>query len=197
MMTPEDLPKLKTDIRFEEILRDRRLRFHSTWGLFNPTSIDEGTRLLLDQMEVGDAKHILDLGCGYGAIGLTLGATLPQAQVHLVDKDFVAVEYANKNAAANNLPNCKAYLSNGFSHVPKDIKFDIIVSNLPAKVGKEMLYIILNDAKAFLKPGGTIYVVTISGLKEYIKRQFKEIFGNFKKVKQSKTYVVSMAQKAD
>lgn len=197
MMTPEDLPKLRSDIRFEEILRGHRLRFFSTWGLFNPTEIDGGTRLLLDYIELENPQTILDLGCGYGAIGVALAAAAPQSQVHMVDKDFVAVEYAKKNAAANNLKQCRAYLSNGFSHVPKEVKFDMIVSNLPAKVGKEMLYIILNDAKAYLKPGGTIYVVTISGLKEYIKRQFKEIFGNFEKIKQSKTYVVSMAKKAD
>lgn len=195
MLIKEDLPKLRDDIRFEATLRGHLLRFYSTWGLFNPKDIDEGTRLLLEKIELKNPQTVLDLGCGYGALGLALAADLPSATVHLVDKDFVAVEYAKKNATANKLNNCEAYLSNGFSHVPKDMKFDLIVSNLPAKVGKELLYIIMNDAKSHLNPGGSFYVVTISGLKEYIKREFKDVFGNFTKVKQSKTYVVSLAEK--
>lgn len=195
MLHTTDINELKKDVIFTDILRGQKLTFHSTWGLFNPTSIDEGTRLLLEELVLNQPKTILDLGCGYGAIGLVLAAALPDATVHLVDKDFVAVEYAKKNAIANKLSNCEAYLSNGFSHVPKDMKFDLIVSNLPAKVGKELLYIMMNEAKSHLNPGGSFYVVTISGLKEYIKRQFKDVFGNFTKVKQSKTYVVSKAEK--
>ena len=83
----------------------------------------------------------------------------------MIDKDFVAVEYAKKNAEVNGIKNCKVYLSNGFSKAP-DMKFDLIVSDLPAKVGREFLRILLEDAKSHLKPGGRIYVVTISGLRE-------------------------------
>lgn len=194
MMETRDLGRLRQDIVFDATLRGRKLTFHSTWGLFNPKSVDEGSALLLEHIEIKQGDSILDLGCGYGAIGLALAAENPSGTVHLIDKDFVAVEYAEKNAKVNHLSNAKVYLSNGFSRVPADAKFDVIVSNLPAKVGKELLYLMLNDAKSHLKPGGKIYVVTISGLKEYIKREFKDIFGNFKKIKQSKTYVVSLAE---
>ncbi len=112
-----------------------------------------------------------------------------------MDKDFIAVEYSQKNASLNKLSNCTALLSNGFSHVPKDARFDVIVSNLPAKVGKELLQIFLNDAKAHLNPGGKFYVVTIAGLREFIKRNFKETFGNYDKVTQSKGYAVGLAVK--
>lgn len=193
MLHTRDIDELKKDIEFDATLRGRHLRFQSTWGLFNPKDVDEGSELLIEQIELKPTDTILDIGCGYGAIGLALAAATPQGSAHLIDKDFVAVEYAKKNAEKNHLKNCEIYLSNGLSQVPPDVKFDLIVSNLPAKVGKELLFIMLNDAKKHLKPGGKIYVVTISGLKEYIKREFKEIFGNFSKVKQSKTYVVSMA----
>jgi 16S rRNA (guanine1207-N2)-methyltransferase len=86
-------------------------------------------------------------------------------------------------------------LSNGLSHVPKDLRFDRVVSNLPAKVGNELLSLFLHDARDRLLPGGRLYVVTIAGLKNYIKRNFREIFGNFDKVKQRGTYLVSMAVK--
>lgn len=194
MLHTTDLNELKKDIVFDAMLRGRKMRFHSTWGLFNPTDIDEGSRLLIEEIEVKPTDAILDLGCGYGAIGIALAPEVPQGVVHMVDKDFVAVEYTRKNAAINHPGNSKVYLSNGFSHVPAGEKFDVIVSNLPAKVGKELLYIIIKEAKQHLKPDGTLYVVTISGLKEYIKRQFKDVFGNYKKVKQAKTYVVSMAK---
>ncbi|KKL77140.1 hypothetical protein LCGC14_2037850, partial [marine sediment metagenome] len=112
----------------------------------------------------------------------------------MVDKDFVAVEHAKANAARHGLGNCQAYLSNAFSHVP-DIRFDNIVSNLPANVGREMLYIILSGARDHLVPGGRLVVVTIVGLRKYIKRNFLEVFGNYEKVKQGKTYAVALAVK--
>lgn len=194
MLSTKDVSILKKDIEFSDELHGITLAFHSTWGLFNPTYIDEGTKLLASVLEPAADADCLDLGCGYGPLGLTLAKLCPQGSVHMVDKDFVAVEYAKKNAQANGITNADVYLSNGFSHVPADKKFDLIVSNLPAKVGKELLYIMMMDAKAHLKPGGQFMVVTISGLKEYIKRQFKDVFGNYKKVKQVKTYVVSQAE---
>ena len=191
-MPSENLQKLKQDIVFKEQLRGHIYTFHSTWGLFNPKRVDEGSRLLIDHLEVEADATCLDIGCGYGPIGLALARLAPEGAVHMVDKDFVAVDYACKNAALNHLSNCQIYLSNGFSQVPA-IRFDTIVSNLPAKAGNEMLSIILHEARDHLREGGQFYVVTISGLKDYIKRNFREVFGNYKKVKQGKTYTVSLA----
>ena len=112
----------------------------------------------------------------------------------MVDKDFMAVEYSNKNAALNGIDNAEARLSNAFQHVGGR-EFDLIVSNVPAKVGKEMLTIILHDAYEHLRPGGRFYIVSISGLRRLFERGFKEVFGNYKKVKQGKTYTVAMAVK--
>ena len=191
-MAIEDLDRLRRDIVFAEHLRGRSFTFHTTWGLFNPKRVDAGSRLLVDRVEVGDDDLILDIGCGYGPIGLSLAALCPQGQVHLVDKDFVAVEYARKNADLNHLDNCQIYMSNAFSHVP-DVHFDTIVSNLPAKVGNELLTLIMHDARDRLRPEGRFYVVTISGLKGFVKRNFQDIFGNYKKVKQGKSYTVALA----
>lgn len=188
-----DIEGLKQDIVFGATLRGHRLAFHSTWGLFSPRRVDDGSYLLIEHIDVRPDDVTLDLGCGYGAIGLVIARSCPDGRVHLVDRDFVAVEYARKNAEANGLDNCEVYLSNAFSEVPRDLSFDSIVSNLPANVGKEMLAIILNDAHARLNPGGRLYVVTIAGLRPFIRRNFEEVFGNYEKLKQARGYSVALA----
>lgn len=191
----KDLEAIRRDIVFGASIRGGELTFHSTWGLFSPTEIDEGSKLLLDHIEVKPDSVSLDIGCGYGALGIPLARLSPQGMVHMVDKDFVAVEYAKKNAALNRVQNAETYLSNGFSNVPGNIKFDLIISNLPAKVGREFFWLLLHDAKAHLKPGGEMWVVTISGLREFIKRNFNEVFGSYDKVKQGRSYTVAKAIK--
>ena len=188
------MDKLREDIVFEERMLGRTFAFRSTWGLFNPRCLDEGSRLLIRHLEVPTDHRCIDIGCGYGAIGLALAHLCPDGEVDMVDKDFVAVEYANKNVAGNGLANARAYLSNGFSEVP-DVLFDTVVSNLPAKAGNEMLSILLGDAHRYLRVGGTLWVVTHAGLKAYIKRAFLEIFGNYEKVKQGRTHSVARALK--
>lgn len=180
------------EIRFRAELRGAPLAFSTTWGLFSPKGIDAGTYLLLEHLDTQKGDTCLDLGCGYGAIGITLAKCDQTSTVHMVDKDFVAVDYARKNVEQNRLENCHVLLSNGFSHLP-NIQFDLIVSNLPANVGKELLQILLTDAKYYLKPNGRLYVVTISGLREFIKRNFITVFGNYQKVKQRRTHTVAMA----
>ena len=180
------------EIAFQAELRGVPIAFSATWGLFSPKGVDAGTRLLLEYLEIQEGDTCLDLGCGYGAIGITLAKCVQTSTVYMVDKDFVAVDYARKNVERNRLQNCHVLLSNGFSHLP-NIQFDLIVSNLPANVGKELLQIFLADAKRHLKPNGRLYVVTISGLREFIKRNFKRVFGNYRKVKQRQTHTVAMA----
>ena len=121
---------------------------------------------------------------------LSMAKMAPQGHTLMVDKDFVAVDYAEKTALpiASIMP--AAMLSNGFNQIPKQ-QFDVIVSNIPAKVGKEMLYIYLFDAQRYLKPGGSFYIVTITGLRQFFKRGFNEVFGHYEKIKQGKTYTVA------
>ncbi len=183
---------LKSDIVFQRNLRGFNFTFHSTWGLFSPKDIDEGTELLINNVEVKPQDISLDLGCGYGAMGIVIAKLSPRGEVHMVDKDFVALGYAKKNVSINNINNCEIYLSNGLNSVP-DIKFDNIITNVPAKSGKELYWIIMEDAKIYLKPGGKLYFVFISGLKEFFKRNFKEILGNYTSVATSNTYTVGLA----
>jgi 16S rRNA G1207 methylase RsmC len=195
MLNHDQIKKLRQDIVFSAEFAGEKLQFHSTWGIFSPKEIDEGTRLLIDHLHIESGDHCLDLGCGYGPIGLYMARRAPRGETLMVDKDFMAVEYSNANAARNRIPNAKAILSNAFDHIEKDLRFDVIASNIPAKVGKEMLSLILHDAKNRLNPGGRLYVVTINGLRQYMKRNLGEIFGNYKKLKQGKAYTVALAKK--
>ena len=195
MFDRKDIVNLKKDIEIVVNLLDNELTLHTRWGVFSPRSIDGGTLLLMKYIEVGVSDICLDLGCGYGPIGLALAKHCTKGEVHMVDKDFVAIELANNNANLNNLSNAKAYFSDAFLQVPNELKFDQVISNLPAKVGREQLSIILYDAFDALKPGGKITVVTINGLKDFIKNNFKSVFGNYKKLKQGQKYIVSQATK--
>lgn len=194
MLSEKEVKKLREDIVFNETLKGFPFVFHTTWGIFSPRNIDEGTLLLLKYLEINENDDCLDLGCGYGPLGLTMAKLAPNGSTTLVDKDFKAVEYSNINAELNQLNNAEALLSNGFDQISKR-KFDIVVSNVPAKVGNEMLSLFLHDAYKQMKSGGKIYVVTITGLRKYIKRNFEEVFGNYKKLKQGPNYTVAMATK--
>jgi 16S rRNA (guanine1207-N2)-methyltransferase len=194
-MSFDAIEKLREDIVFRDTLCEQALNFHTTWGLFSPREIDEGTRLLLERIEVKPTDDCLDLGCGYGAIGLTLARLAPRGHTTLVDKDFVAIEFCRKNIAVNHIGNAEALLSNGFAAI-RERKFDLVASNIPAKVGNELMTLFFYDAYQQLKPGGRLYVVTINGLRDYIKRVFKERFGNYGKLKQGRNYTVAMATKA-
>ncbi len=127
--------------------------------------------------------------------GMTAARECPDGQHLLIDKDFVAVEYARLNCQKNGLTNTHVQLSNGFNDVDKDKRFSLVMSNLPAKVGKEQHYLYLLDAYERMEVGGRFYVVTINGLRQFMKRAFTEVFGNADKVKQGKTYTITKAVK--
>ncbi|MDJ0880371.1 MAG: methyltransferase [Gammaproteobacteria bacterium] len=186
---------IRQDLTLVTHQKGHALTLKTTWGLFSPRAIDEGSQLLLDYLEISGNDNCLDLGCGYGILGLTLAKCAPQGKTLLVDKDFVAVDYSEKNRQLNHINNAECLLSNGFDQIPPQ-QFDLIVSNIPAKVGKEMLYIYLFDALKYLKPGGSFYIVTITGLRQFFKRGFLEVFGHYEKIKQGKTYTVARGIKA-
>ena len=182
--------QIRQDICLHTEQRGHSLSLKTTWGLFSPKAIDEGSAMLLKYLHIENDDDCLDLGCGYGILGLNMAQCAPQGKTLLVDKDFVAVDYAEKNRILNNINNASCQLSNGFDQIPAQ-QFDLIVSNIPAKVGKEMLYIYLFDALKYLKPGGSFYIVTITGLRQFFKRGFSEVFGHYEKIKQGKTYTVA------
>ncbi len=195
MFVRSDISKLKQDLTVQTNLLNHDLTFKTRWGVFSPRAIDGGTLLLMKYLRVNQSDKCIDLGCGYGPIGLSVAKYCPKGEVHMVDKDFVAVELANINAKLNNINNAKAYLSDAFLSVNKTAYFNQVISNVPAKVGREQLSIILYDAFDALKPDGKITFVTINGLRNFIKDNFKSVFGNYKKLKQGQKYTISQAIK--
>jgi 16S rRNA G1207 methylase RsmC len=193
--TAEYFDRLRKDLVISDTLKGNSFEFRTTWGLFSPKSIDNGTRLLLDHIEIRPDEQALDLGCGYGPIGLTIAHLAPEGHCTMVDKDFVAIEYARKNAALNQINNVDIFLSDGCNHLKANSSFSLVVTNLPAKTSKEHYYLFFYDAYQRMQPGARFYVVVINGLRKFIAKSFVEIFGNHKKIKQGQTYTVAMAIK--
>ena len=112
----------------------------------------------------------------------------------MVDKDFVAVDYARRNAERNELANVEVVLSNGFEHI-RGRSFDVIATNLPAKSGKEFYTVLFHDAYQALEPGGRFFVVSLTGLRRFVARLLQQRFGNYDKLKTSGQYTLALARK--
>lgn len=136
--------------------------------LFSSFEVDEGTEVFLRFLEPNAPHRILDLGCGYGPIGIILARLHPEAQVLMVDKDLLAVRYTRINIAQNSIPNATAIGSVALEQVPAE-PFDLIVSNIPAKIGDEAIeHDFLLGPLERLRPGGDYWFVIVSGLNRLI-----------------------------
>lgn len=167
----------------------------SAWGLFSAKGIDEGTALLLNELALlPPQERVLDLGCGYGALGLALAALWPEAQVDLIDKDVLAVETARENIERNRLTNASVTLAVGLRDT-HPVPYTLIVANLPAQAGNEALDEMLLDAHAALAPGCSLVVVSVLGLRRYLRRRLTTIFGDYHKVRQGPRHAVAEAKR--
>jgi 16S rRNA (guanine1207-N2)-methyltransferase len=136
--------------------------------LFSTFQVDEGTDLFLRTLDVTAPQQILDMGCGCGVIGIVLARRFPTAQVVSIDRDLLAVRYARHNALLNETPNVTVLGSVGFEQVPAT-PFDLIVANIPAKIGDEAIeQEFILDPLAHLRPGGDYWFVVVSGLNRLI-----------------------------
>jgi len=151
--------------RIDLPLRGRRLQFDVATDLFSSHAIDTGSRLLIRSLEgvIAADGPLLDLGCGYGPIGLSLCA-LTGREALLVDRDALAVDYAAANARLNGLdPMAEAAPGLGYDDLGRR-RFALIASNIPAKAGAPVIRAFLEDAACFLLPGGRAAVVIIRPL---------------------------------
>ena len=132
---------------------------------FSTLQIDDGTLLLLDHLPPGNPLTVLDLGCGYGALGMPIAARYPDAQVEMVDRDLLAVRYSALNAVLNGLNNVNAHGSLGFRGVLGGVGFyDWILCNVPARIGRPFIASLIESGRVFLKPEGELRVVVIHDL---------------------------------
>ena len=144
-------------------------KFITDNGVFSKKGLDFGTRSLLENIDVDSLKgDILDFGCGYGPIGIFI-SKIKNISVDMTDVNLRSVELAKKNSALNNVKT-NIFESDIYSAVDK--KYDFIISNPPIRVGNEILYKILLDAKNHLKKNGELWIVVNKnqGAKTVIKR---------------------------
>jgi 16S rRNA (guanine1207-N2)-methyltransferase len=163
---------MDTDVYFHKVVVFRgwkqELLFRTSQSLFSAHEVDAGTQFLLRSIvEAGypPPQKILDVGCGYGPLGLTIKALHPQSAVTLTDRDALAVDYARQNAALNNLPDVQTYSSLGYDDV-RDNDFSLIVSNIPGKAGEPVISYLIREAQFYLEPGGIAAVVIVTPLAE-------------------------------
>ena len=130
--------------------------FYTDNNVFSKKYLDFGTRTLLESVDIAEIKgDVLDIGCGYGPIGIYIKKTC-ECNVDMIDINERAVNLAKKNARLNNV--CvNAFISDKYSNVDK--KYDYIITNPPVRVGKKILYDILFGATDHLKKDGVLYLV--------------------------------------
>ena len=141
------------------------LRFTTGAGLFSKSRIDDGSRLLIEALPPDHNWHdVLDLGCGYGAIGIAVASRWPQVRVAMADIDPAAVSAARTNAALNGVgERCEAHLSDGTSALAGR-RFDAVLSHLPTHVPKSTLARLIDESASVLRPGGELIAVTASAV---------------------------------
>ncbi len=161
-----------------------KFKFDVGNNLFSTFNIDLGTDMLLRTISPdNNPKTILDLGCGYGPIGIVLAKKYPQAQVMMTDKDLLAVHFTKINMEKNNILNATALGSVGMEQI-KNQTFDLIVSNVPAKIGDDAITqdFILTPYK-YLHPSGEYWIVVVNALNRLIPKIGRQHQLNMKEIK--------------
>ncbi len=159
-------------------LRGRRFALRTDRAVFAQRGIDRGSRLLIESMTVGSRDLVLDLGCGYGVIGLTAAALAPEGWAHLVDVNERAVTLARENAARNGLTNVTVHLGDGVARVA-DLRFDLVLTNPPIRAGRRTVLAFFAGAHAVLRPGGRFLFVAGTGQgARTLARHAEALFGH-------------------
>jgi 16S rRNA (guanine1207-N2)-methyltransferase len=176
-----------------ERVRDFDLRLATQPGVFAHRGLDTGTRLLIESMRVAPTARVLDLGCGYGAIGIVAAKLATRGHAVLVDSDIRATKLATRNLELNGVPNAEVMLGDGIRDLPPKIRFDVVASNPPTHSGREVLDELVAGAYHVLRPRGALYLVVNRLLS--LRREVERVFGAAETVAHSKGFVVLRAAK--
>ncbi len=152
-----DLPHDEQTFSYE--LAGKRLQFTADNGVFSKRTIDFGSRTMIATVvdQALPAGPMLDVGCGYGPIGLALAKRFPARQVTMSDVNERALALAKRNAEANQIANVTIIESSVYEQI--DGQFGVIVTNPPIRAGKAIVSAILAGAHEHLLPGGQLYCV--------------------------------------
>ncbi|PMD68351.1 class I SAM-dependent methyltransferase [Companilactobacillus nuruki] len=188
----ENDPGLEHEVKnFNFTLRDHNFDFMSDSGVFSRQTVDYGSRVLIEAIDFQDipAGNILDVGCGYGPIGLSLAKEQDKRQVTMVDVNLRALDLAKKNADNNQIKNVEIFESDTYKDVKG--KFALIVSNPPVRAGKNVVNSILADSKDYLEPNGELWIVLQKKQgAPSAKKLMDQTFGNVDVVVRDKGYYI-------
>lgn len=178
----------ETEIEAE--LLGRTFRFATAPGVFSRERVDPGTRLLIESLELGGARSVLDLGCGYGAIGIAVAATEPAARVTLVDVDARAVALTHANCERNGVTATTA-VADGPAALER--RFDLILTHFPLHAPRGDRDRLVREARDALSPGGRFCAVVLEqyDLSDTLARNFPSV----QRLAESGGYVVLEAQR--
>ena len=176
-----DIHELRVDLLGE------KMTFLTDAGVFSKKMIDFGSQLLLKCLEVNQGETVLDVGCGYGPLGLSL-AKAYGVQATMVDINNRALDLARQNAERNKVE-ATVFQSNIYEQV--EGHFDHVISNPPIRAGKQVVHEIIEKSKDFLEIGGdlTIVIQKKQGAPS-AKSKMEDVFGNCEIVKKDKGYYI-------
>lgn len=184
---------------WEANLKGNTFRFTSDTGVFSKGRVDYGSQVLIETVDLLDFPKgdFLDLGCGYGPIGLSLAKACPKRTIELVDVNERAVSLAKKNAEDNQISNVEIHTSYLYEEL-KSKEFAGIFSNPPIRAGKETVHAILEDSFQHLKKEGrlTIVIQKKQGAPS-AKKKMQEVFGNVERLIQDKGYWILQSRKEE
>jgi len=187
-------PNLKEDLRtFAYNYRHCQLQLKTDAGVFSKTRVDFGTHLLLQSLPELSGE-ILDLGCGYGIIGLAIAKAYPGTNVTLADVNLRALALARDNAKNNAITNVRILESDLYAKL--EGTFNYIISNPPIRAGKKVVHGLIEEGFGFLNAGGSIFVVIQKkqGALSLLKKM-EEIFSETKILNKDKGYFIIEARK--
>lgn len=180
--------------KFSAKLRGYYFEFFVGSGVFSKTRIDRGSELLIEDVMLKDSWHILDLGCGYGPVGIAIAKSFPTSRVLMTDINKRAVQLTEMNIKLNNIKNAEVKHSNIYQNI--DEKFDTIVVNPPQTAGKAVCFEIIDKSKYFLKDNGILQLVARHNKGgKHLSERMKFVFGNVKDIAKSSGYRIYVSEK--
>ena len=161
-------------------------------GVFSKKMVDYGSQVLLNTLDFEKGKTLLDLGCGYGPLGISL-AKVQGVKPTMVDINNRAIDLAKQNAQKNGVE-ADIFQSNIYEKV--NGTFDYIISNPPIRAGKQVVHTIISESINYLKVGGnlTIVIQKKQGAPS-TKAKMEEVFGNVEILKRDKGYYILRSEK--
>ena len=176
-------------------LRDKRFKFMTASGVFSKSRVDLGTRLLIENMVLPKQGNVLDLGCGYGAVGIVAASFNPSLNVFLVDVNIRAIRLARKNAEINNVENVTVKHGCLYEAV-EEVAFDCIISNPPVSAGMKIVSAMISEAPVHMNRKASLQMVVRSKIAgKRFCHFFEEAFGNVSVLARGSGYRVLMSEK--